>query len=194
MQENHHSSDRKRLTVEQLLQLKRLENPAPEFWTGFEAELQQKQLQALVQPSRWRRLGAAFSSPRSALLAPLAAAAAVAVAITVVGVPYFTTGSDHLEIGSSGETGQLPGAVQMAALEPVETAPEAKEEEPTLRTDSFFVVDALVPDGGTGSVESFRTVAVPETLVGISDNSASYVVNPVTTGGTRRLGGVVLQF
>ena len=40
-------------TLEQLLRLKRMERPSPEFWTRFEAELRQKQLTALVEKRRW---------------------------------------------------------------------------------------------------------------------------------------------
>ncbi len=44
---------RSRVTVEDLLRLKRAERPDPEFWTKFEAELRQKQLAALVERRRW---------------------------------------------------------------------------------------------------------------------------------------------
>ncbi len=44
---------RPRVTVEDLLRLKRAERPAAEFWPRFEAELRQKQLAALVQHRRW---------------------------------------------------------------------------------------------------------------------------------------------
>lgn len=48
-----HPESRSRVTVEDLLRLKRAERPEPEFWTKFEAELRQKQLAALVQRRRW---------------------------------------------------------------------------------------------------------------------------------------------
>lgn len=44
---------RSRVTIEDLLRLKRAERPDPEFWTKFEAELRQKQLAALVERRRW---------------------------------------------------------------------------------------------------------------------------------------------
>lgn len=44
---------RPRVTVEDLLRLKRAERPSAEFWPRFEAELRQKQLAALVQHRRW---------------------------------------------------------------------------------------------------------------------------------------------
>ncbi|MBA4138030.1 MAG: hypothetical protein C0518_11990 [Opitutus sp.] len=48
-----HPEPRSRVTVEDLLRLKRAERPEPEFWTKFEAELRQKQLAALVERRRW---------------------------------------------------------------------------------------------------------------------------------------------
>ena len=42
-----------KVTLEDLLRLKRAEHPGPEFWANFEKELRQKQLTALVQKRRW---------------------------------------------------------------------------------------------------------------------------------------------
>lgn len=42
-----------KITVEDLLSLKRAERPGPEFWANFESELRQKQLTALVQKRHW---------------------------------------------------------------------------------------------------------------------------------------------
>jgi len=44
---------RSRVTLEDLLRLKRAERPDPEFWNKFEVELRQKQLAALVERRRW---------------------------------------------------------------------------------------------------------------------------------------------
>lgn len=41
------------VTVEDLLKLKRLERPSPEFWTQFERELRAKQLAAIVDRRPW---------------------------------------------------------------------------------------------------------------------------------------------
>src|SRR6185312_3537206 len=42
-----------RITVEDLLRLKRTERPAPEFWAQFEQELRAKQLAAIVEKKPW---------------------------------------------------------------------------------------------------------------------------------------------
>lgn len=72
--------DRKPVTLEKLLQLKREEKPAPEFWESFDKELEARRLRALVEPapaSLWARL---FVMGRHAalVLLPIASAAAFA--------------------------------------------------------------------------------------------------------------------
>ena len=47
------SDQRPKVTVEDLLKLKRLERPAADFWVNFERELRQKQLSALVEKRAW---------------------------------------------------------------------------------------------------------------------------------------------
>lgn len=47
------NSDHRKITVEDLLRLKRAERPAAEFWSNFEHELRQKQLTALMQKRPW---------------------------------------------------------------------------------------------------------------------------------------------
>lgn len=47
------SNQSSKVTVESLLQLKRTERPAADFWVSFERELRQKQLSALVEKRSW---------------------------------------------------------------------------------------------------------------------------------------------
>lgn len=75
-----------KVTLEDLLRLKRAERPTPEFWTQFERELRQKQLTALVQKRRWWddlpfRLGRRFYIP---------AGATAVIAVTLLTVRYST--------------------------------------------------------------------------------------------------------
>ena len=46
---------RSKVTLEDLLRLKRSEQPQPDFWISFERELRQKQLSALVEKRSWWR-------------------------------------------------------------------------------------------------------------------------------------------
>jgi len=56
------SDQRTKVTLEDLLQLKKAERPAAEFWSEFDRELRQKQLLALVEkPSWWHGLPSLFS-------------------------------------------------------------------------------------------------------------------------------------
>lgn len=69
-----------KVTIEDLLQLKRAERPSPEFWTRFEAELRAKQLAAIVRRKSWWQ--EALSAPWARGLrwsAPLGAAAIFAI-------------------------------------------------------------------------------------------------------------------
>lgn len=48
-----HESPRSKVTVEDLLRIKRAERPSPEFWGRFEQELRAKQLAAIVEKRPW---------------------------------------------------------------------------------------------------------------------------------------------
>lgn len=76
---------RRPVTLEQLLQLKRAERPAPEFWQGFEQELRQKQLAALLERRPWWQTLPQFLSRRAYL--PIGATAVLA--FTFVSVKYY---------------------------------------------------------------------------------------------------------
>lgn len=172
------------MNVTQLLQLKRLEKPDPDFWAGFERELQQKQLQALVKPSPWAKVQAVFAAPRASL-ASLSAISAVSVAAILAVFSFQGRTSEGFELASVERIDQQVEPILL--VEPVDPVVSEETEDAAAinapsRTDAFFVVDALRPDGANATPESFRTVAVPETLVGGSDDSAYYVVNAFTTG------------
>jgi hypothetical protein len=77
---------RSKITVEDLLRLKRAERPAAEFWTNFERELRQKQLTALLRKRPWWQELPQFFARRAYL--PLGASAVLA--FTLVSVKYYT--------------------------------------------------------------------------------------------------------
>ncbi len=68
-----------KISVEDLLRLKRRELPEPEFWTEFERTLRQKQLAALVEKRSWWRNLVAVYGRLGRLGLPLGAAAILAV-------------------------------------------------------------------------------------------------------------------
>jgi hypothetical protein len=76
---------RPKVTVEDLLHLKRAERPAPEFWGNFERELRQKQLTALLEKRPWWQEIPQFIARRAYL--PVGATAILA--FTLVSVKYY---------------------------------------------------------------------------------------------------------
>ncbi len=80
------SQQRSKVTVEDLLRLKRGERPAAEFWTSFERELRQKQLTALLNKRPWWQVLPQFLTRRAYI--PVGATAILA--FTLVSVRFYT--------------------------------------------------------------------------------------------------------
>jgi len=78
---------RSKVTVEDLLHLKRAERPPAEFWNRFESELRQKQLAALLDRRPWWQGLPHFLTRRAYL--PIGATAVLA--FTLVSVKYYTS-------------------------------------------------------------------------------------------------------
>ena len=75
-----------KVTIEDLLRLKRAERPSPEFWARFEKDLRAKQLAAIVEKRPWWH---ALHLPQAARVisrfqAPVGAAAVLALSFVVV--------------------------------------------------------------------------------------------------------------
>jgi len=70
----------RKITVEDLLHLKRAERPPQEFWARFESEMRAKQLAAIVVKRPWWDGAYRLFSAAGRLRLPLGAAAAVALA------------------------------------------------------------------------------------------------------------------
>jgi hypothetical protein len=73
-----------KVTLEDLLHLKRAERPAPEFWAQFERDLRQKQLAALVVRRSWWLEFSAVYGRYGRLRVPLGAAAVLALSVFTV--------------------------------------------------------------------------------------------------------------
>jgi hypothetical protein len=116
------SDQHSKITVEDLLRLKRSERPAPEFWTNFERELRQKQLTALLEKRPWwQELPQLFA--RRAYL-PVGATAILA--FTLVSVKYYIpTQLTQVEVAP------LAGSI-VVANNPVETPSPAPVSSPLL--------------------------------------------------------------
>lgn len=75
---------KRQVTVEDLLRLKRAERPKAEFWSEFDRELRAKQLAALVQREPWWRALPARFAGLSRYHLPLGATAVLAVTFLTV--------------------------------------------------------------------------------------------------------------
>jgi hypothetical protein len=111
-----------KITLEDLLRLKRAERPAPEFWVKFDADIRAKQLSAIVSRPWWDGFARGF-----ALLSrhqmPLGAAAALA--LTWVGVQHMETrqvASPHL-VKLNVAAAQVPAAARVPSSAQLETGP-----------------------------------------------------------------------
>ena len=113
-----------KVSLEDLLHLKRAERPTPEFWSNFERELRQKQLTALVQKHRWWHDVPALLGRRIYL----PAGAAAAVAFTLVAVRYHTPVNLAQAENSVPRLAAADSAIEMLPATVV-AAPENKYEE-----------------------------------------------------------------
>jgi len=112
---NDHSLPPK-LTLENLLELKRRERPPEAFWNEFDARLREKQLAALIPvESGWSRWFGGFGRVAKFGL-PLAAAAAVAVAFVSINRQMWQGSSVEVNDGGAANRG-ISSAAQTAAVE-----------------------------------------------------------------------------
>src|SRR5688572_7127889 len=72
------------VSLEDLLRVKRSEQPAPAFWNEFERELRAKQLAAIVEPRRWWTPYIRFGSKLNHLQLPVGAAAILALTLVTI--------------------------------------------------------------------------------------------------------------
>lgn len=78
------NSNKTRVTLEDLLRVKRAEQPPSPFWADFEREMRAKQLAAIVEPRPWWAPFIRISSRVSHYHVPLGAAAILALSLVSV--------------------------------------------------------------------------------------------------------------
>lgn len=112
------SPQRPKVTLEDLLRLKRAERPAPEFWNNFERELRQKQLTALLEKRPWWQELPQLLARRSYL--PIGATAVLA--FTLVSIKYYAPA--QLAQGEAPAVGNTaPASLSVATPVVATTAP-----------------------------------------------------------------------
>jgi hypothetical protein len=125
------SNQRPKVTIEELLRLKRAERPAPEFWANFETELRQKQLTALLHKRTWWREIPHFLTRHAYL--PVGATAILA--FTLVSVKYST----------SGQLAQASGPAMGATAASIPAAPEVAVTSPLVNRSVSAPVETVAP-------------------------------------------------
>lgn len=141
---------RPKVTVEDLLRLKRAERPAPEFWSNFERELRQKQLIALLEKRPWWQEIPQFLARRAYL--PVGATAILA--FTLVSVKYY----------APAQLAQVenPPAASAATVHREVTAPVAPVSSPLVnRSES---VQSATEETVVASTASFSSEASTEVV------------------------------
>lgn len=149
-------SDRQNpVTLEDLLRLKRAEQPAPEFWSRFERELRAKQLAALVvKRPWWRTLPGRALAGFSRYHLPLGATAVLA--LTFISVREYQTATP--------ERGMMPGLVDETAASVAAAAPLAET----------VAASGPIASADAGSVESpAETLARSDTATVDDQNDSS---------------------
>jgi len=155
------------LDLDQLLDLKRAEKPAEDFWDGFQKDFRQRQLQALIKKeSSWNRLAPAFFA-RSNIFVPLSAAVVVALFVLIVNfqenAPLQSEYYDAVIMAE--ESGaQLSNVSESSTQESVlPIIAESITEEPATQAAASFVMD-LIPNDEPESLSytrEFPTSTIP---------------------------------
>ena len=156
-------SERK-VTVEDLLRLKRAERPPAEFWATFEAEIRAKQLSAIVNRRPWWHGLSQAAAVVSRYQLPFGAAAALAV--TWAGVHYYSaTPSVWVPIAKASP--EAPVAVAAPARAPA-VAPAAvalSSASPRHETAAGIALDLPARDAVVSATSSHITKAPADVTV-----------------------------
>ncbi len=112
----NHDQPRPKVTVEDLLRVKRAERPPAEFWIRFEQELRAKQLAAIVDRRPWWHAASRKFAGMARLHLPLGASAVLAITFLTVR-QYRDTSPSAQEVSTS------PAASALTIAAPSEGGP-----------------------------------------------------------------------
>jgi hypothetical protein len=174
------SETRKVITVESLLQLKRLEQPPAEFWSEFDRRFEQKRLQALVsRPS----MGARFAAILGVIASPsavLAGASVAAVALLLVGNGFFT-GSPGFSPVAVAQSSSVP---DVAASSLAQSASTVSVADMQAGSRTAFAVDTLSLERGNRG-----TVATADRLSTGHGGSVFFATGSISTAASAGVSG-----
>ncbi|HVU15724.1 MAG TPA: hypothetical protein VHD32_02280 [Candidatus Didemnitutus sp.] len=143
MLENNH---RPKVTIEDLLHLKRAERPASEFWSKFEGELRQKQLAALLEKRPWWHMPAMMA--RRAMI-PVGAALAVG-AVALISRHDFSSAPSTSPVRTTASVRHLPEArVATTEKAPAPIAAAAGAESVPVVQRTVAALSEKFPDGAS---------------------------------------------
>ena len=150
-----------KVTLEELLRLKRHERPAPEFWSRFDGELRGRMLKAFVQPEP---LAARWSRALIAKLTPWMTAGATA------GLVMAFTLHSRVTLPTA-ETTPAPHAVEVASLAP----------KPAETAVSAHTLQSPAPDGSAElALEGARTKYVVAALAAPAETASEHKISATT--------------
>ena len=127
-----------KVTIEDLLRLKRAERPSPEFWAKFEKDLRAKQLAAIVEKRPWWHALHLPQAARRIARYQMPAGAAAALALSFVVVSQYRTVMAPASIAAIEPEASAPVPPVAAALSPMAT----KAAMPTIGTAAASVAEA----------------------------------------------------
>ncbi len=160
------SDHRSKITVEDLLRLKRAERPAAEFWTNFERELREKQLTALIEKRSWWHELPHFLARRAYV--PVGAVAVLA--FTLISVKYYIPDqvAQQETSRSAGLTAVIPSSItsnHSHASVPVSSVLLNRSELPALRLEDDSVGVATVAEASApAAAELMPSLLAPATV------------------------------
>lgn len=184
-------TDNRQISLEQLLRVKRAEQPEPEFWDQFEQEYRQKQLSALVQAQPWFvRLGRNIGLMARRSAPVTAAAAAIAIGYFVVSGPSIVMTSPENSPASERYETIAVRPVESQVVASVENLPDMIVQPVSAKSDRFearpipitararYIEDIMAKNDRP---QRYVTLSSPKTLFTGGSPSGTYVVNALSS-------------
>ena len=137
-----------KVTIEDLLRVKRAERPSPEFWTRFETDLRAKQLAAIVEKRPWWHALHLPQAARVVLRHQMPVGAAAILVLTFVVVNQYRTGMASGSLTASDVSASVPSvaviqpAITNVTVQAALVASASVAEAPVVKAESS--TDAMV--------------------------------------------------
>ena len=176
-----------KITLEEVLRIKRNERPPTEFWDRFDRDLRQKTLRALVTEAPWPRRYLRPLLNRFLIAVPFSSVAVIALFFLVI----------RNSVNIAGPKTSLQHRIVAKGAGPVEFARTVASRMESVNGSSAdghaYTVEQVVSFPGTRFVVSvmysqsrreadFDMVMTPQILTAASDSNEQYTANPLTSG------------